>query len=405
MSKTYVYKAKTAAGQILNGQIIADSPSAVASFIREKGHYVLQIQEEKRKKNLTDFLSYFSTVKTKELAIFCRLFSTMSGAGISFVNCLSILQEQTENPKLRQALGDVYKRIREGESLAQAMGNHPSVFPPIMVGMIDAGETGGVLDKVLNRLAILFEKEYKMQEKIKSAMTYPMVVMFMAVVAVIFIVTFVLPKFTPMLLAAKIEIPLPTRILLNISHFMQENWPLFVILMTGIIGVLSLAYKRPAIRYKIDQMVYFLPVFGGLMKKVSIARFANTLGILLKSGVPVITAFDMVKKIINNSKMLRVLTEAQLSVRSGATIAVPLQNSQIFSPMVVQMIRIGEESGELDDMLEKISDFYELEVDETVARLSSLIEPFLIAFLGIVIGSIVLAVLLPMIETVTHVGG
>lgn len=402
MSKTYLYKAKNSRGEIFSGQIIADTPSAVATFIRNKGYYVLQIREEKTR--LLDIINNCCSVKTKDLALFCRLFSTMSGAGISFVNCLNILHQQTENPKLKRALTDVYKRIREGESLAQAMNNHSSIFPTIMIGMIDAGEMGGVLDKVLHRLAILFEKEYKLEEKVKSAMIYPLTVCLLSIVSIVFIITFVLPQFTPMLQSAKVEVPLITRILLSLSVVMQGYWiQILLSLFTLLLG-LSMLYKLPNIRYKIDQLVYIIPVFGELMKKVAIARFASTFGILLKSGVPLIASFDLVKKMVRNRKMLDVLTEAQLSVHSGNAIALPLQNSKIFSPMVVQMISIGEESGELDSMLEKISEFYELEVDETFARLSSLIEPFLIVFLGLIIGGIVISVLIPMIEAVTHMG-
>ncbi|MEN6567055.1 MAG: type II secretion system F family protein, partial [Veillonellales bacterium] len=232
MAKTFAYRAKDATGQLLTGTIVADSQSAVAAFIRGKGYYVTNIREHKENISLKAYCDRFRRVSQKELAIFCRQFATMAEAGLSFVTCIHVLYQQTANAKLKAALQDVDRKIQEGESLAQSMAVHPDVFPEIMVGMIEAGELGGVLDTVLDRLALHFEKEYKMNEKVKSAMAYPAVVMTMAGLVVVFVLTFVLPTFMKMFDNMKVQLPLPTRILLSVSGFIQDFWP-FILLFLG----------------------------------------------------------------------------------------------------------------------------------------------------------------------------
>jgi type IV pilus assembly protein PilC len=404
MAKTFSYRAKNLTGQLLSGTIVAENQGAVAAFIREKGYYVTNINEKKESKLSHELLKRLQRVKVKDLAIFCRLFSTLVGAGISFSNCLEILQQQTENIKLKAAISDVYKNVREGESLAASMRDHPGIFPAIMAGMIEAGETGGVLEQALSRLAILFEKEYKTMEKIKSAMTYPMVVLVMAVLAVGFILTFVLPSFLKLFAATKMELPLPSRLVIGLSSFLQNEWMLLLGLLIFFGFGTSMLYRKPAIKILADRMLLNLPVFGMLLRKVAIVRFAQTLGTLLRSGLSILLALDMAKKASTNFAMIEVLEKAQIHVRAGESLVAPLRASKIFTPMVVHMVTIGEEAGELDKMLDKIADFYESEVDDMVLRLSSLIEPILIGVLGVVIGGILLSVMLPMIESVTTVG-
>ncbi|GBG54885.1 secretion system protein [Sporomusaceae bacterium FL31] len=404
MAKTFAYKAKDRAGQPLTGTIVAESEAAVAAFIRDKGYYITLIKEQRPKQSISASFDRLKTVKTKDLAILCWQFATMINAGMSLITSLNTLIEQTDHSKLKSALSDILKKVQEGEGLSQAMADHPNIFPTLMINMIEAGEVGGVLDEVLSRLATHYEKEHKMNEKVKSAMTYPMVVLSMAALAVAFILTFVLPTFMKLFDSMKAELPLPTRILLMISGFMQNYWPFLIVLVGILLFSLTYAYKQPKYRILIDPFMLQLPVFGMLTKKVAIARFSRTFGTLLRGGVPIISALEVVKKTTDNMVIMNSLSAAQTSIREGLGLATPLGTSKIFTPMVIQMVAVGEETGELDKMLDKIADFYESEVDDTVSRLSSLLEPILIGGLGIIIGLIILAIALPMFDVATHIG-
>ena len=404
MAKTFLYQAKDRSGQLLTGTILAENENAVAAFIRGKGYFVTNIKRKNEASSLSGIIKNLQRITSKDLAVFCRQFSTMVDAGLSLIACLNILIEQTYNSRLKLALQDIYRKVQEGESLSKSMQDHPRVFPSLMVSMIEAGELGGVLDDVLNRLAVHFEKEHKMNEKVKSAMTYPIVVIIMAVLVVVFILTFVLPTFMHMFEQMKVELPLPTRILLATSGFVTNNWLLLLVFFVALGLGFTILYKRPKAKQYIDKVILYLPVFGMLLRKIAIARFSRTLGTLIRGGVPIISALEVVKKTTANTSMISALTSAQASVREGLGLSTPLGASSIFTAMVVQMIAVGEETGELDKMLDKIADFYENDVDDVVSRLSSMLEPLLIAFLGIVIGLIVISVALPMFDAITAVG-
>lgn len=404
MAKTFTYKAKDRTGQVLAGTILAEHEAAVAAYIRDKGYFVTQIKEQRQQSALQDLLQSLTHVGIKDLSVFCRQFATMIDAGMSMIACLNVLIEQTYNPKLKKALQDVYKKVQEGETLSHAMSEHDRIFPTLMVSMVEAGELGGVLDIVLNRLATHFEKEHKLNEKVKSALTYPAVVISMAFLSVTFILTFVLPTFTKLFEDMKVELPLPTRILLMISGFLREyGIVLAALLLLAAFGFRFIA-RRPDVKLLLDQLILRLPVFGMLWRKIAIARFSRTLSTLVRGGVPIISAIDVVKKTTANSNMTRALTSAQASIREGLGLATPLGASSVFTPMVIQMVAIGEETGELDKMLEKIADFYENDVDDIVGRLSSMLEPLLIGFMGVVIGLIVISVVMPMFDAISVVG-
>lgn len=404
MAKTFAYRARDSAGKLLTGTIVADSQSAVAAFIREKGYYVTNIREKEERGLFKYSFNRYRRVSLKDLALLCRQFATMSEAGLSFVNCVNILQQQTGNAKLKAALQDIDRKIREGSSLTQAMANYPDVFPDIMRGLIEAGELGGALDTILDRLAMHFEKEYKMNEKVKSAMTYPAVVMTMAVLVVIFVLTFVLPTFMKLFEGSKIQLPLPTRILLAVSGFIQDFWPFLLLLLGAVAAAFWFMYQKPRVKMQLDRLVLRLPVFGLLTRKVVIARFSRTMGTLLRGGMPILNALEVAKKTTGNISMMKALASAQNSVRQGLGLSAPLSASNLFTPMMVQMVAIGEESGELDKMLDKVADFYESDVDDMVSRLSSLIEPVMIAVLGVIVGTIIISIVLPMFDAVTAVG-
>ncbi|MEG6584049.1 type II secretion system F family protein [Dendrosporobacter sp. 1207_IL3150] len=403
MAKTFAYKAKDRSGQLLSGTIVAENQAAVATFIREKGYFITQIKEQKSKKSLIASINNLKPVKLKDLAVVCWQFSTMINAGMSLITALNTIIEQTDHPKLKDAFKDVLKKVQEGESLSHAMSDHPKIFPNLMINMIEAGEVGGVLDEVLARLATHYEKQYKMNEKVKSAMTYPAVVLTMAALAVAFILTFVLPTFMKMFEGMKTELPLPTKILILLSNFMQNYWPVLLLLVVAIILGLVYLYKIPKYRGHVDSLSLRLPVFGILIKKIAIARFSRTFGTLLRGGVPIITALEVVKKTTDSIPIVNALTTAQISIREGLGLSTPLGSSNIFTPLVIQMVAVGEETGELDKMLDKIADFYESEVDDSVNRLNSLLEPILIGVLGVIIGAIVISVALPMFDVITTV--
>ena len=404
MAKTFAYTAKDLNGQLMTGSILADNEHAVAIHIREKGYFITKIIEADGDSSFSTFMENFKSISLKEISILCRLFSTMIDAGLPLVSCLNVLIEQTDNPRMKKALQDVYKKVKEGETLSRSLSDHPRIFPGLMINMVEAGEVGGVLDDVLGRLASHFEKEHKMNEKIKSAMTYPAVVSGMAMLAVVFILTFVLPTFVQMFDNVHKELPLVTRILLAISSLLRNYAPVFLVGIIASVYGLKVAYRREDTRKIIDSWTLRLPIVGMLSRKIGIARFSRTLSTLLHGGVPIITALSVVQKTIGNLMMMEALEQAQSGIKEGLGLAATLAHSKVFTPMVVQMVSIGEESGALDKMLEKIADFYESDVDDVVSRLSSIIEPVIIGGLGVVIGVIIMAIMIPMFDIMSGGG-
>lgn len=401
MAKTFVYRAKDRTGQLIEGTLVADSQMTVANFVRNQGYYVTQVKEQGFQFNL-EALMALGPVKIKDLAVFCRQFATMMDAGLSMIACLNILIDQTYNPRLKKSLKEVCKKVQEGQSLSKSMEEETGVFPTIMISMINAGEVGGVLDIVMDRLAIHFEKEHKLNEKVKSAMTYPAVVIVMAIMSITFILTFVFPTFVRMFDNMQVELPLPTRILLGISGFLRDYWLLLIPLIIASVYGASLVYKKPEYKKIIDPVLIRLPIFGTLWRKIAIARFSRMLSTLIRGGVPIITALDVVKKTADNTQLIAALSNAQDSIKEGLGLAAPLGASIVFTPMVVQMVSVGEETGELDKMLEKVADFYESDVDDMVSRLSTLLEPILIGVLGVIIGLMIISIVLPLFDIVTN---
>ncbi len=389
---------------MLAGSILADNESAVAIHIREKGYFITQIKEQNSTNSISAIFDKFRTVNLKEIAVFCRLFSTMIDAGLSLVTCLNVLIEQTNDLRMKNALQDVYKKVKEGETLSRALSDHPLIFPSIMINMVEAGEVGGVLDEILGRLANHFEKEHKMNEKLKSAMTYPTVVSGAAVLAVTFILTFVLPTFVQMFDNINKELPLLTRLLLNFSNFLRNYAPFIIIALVASFLSMRVSYRKDQFRIVIDTLILRLPIICMLSRKIGIARFSRTLSTLLHGGVPIITALDVVQKTIGNLNMTTALLHAKNDIKEGVGLAVSLAQSKVFTPMVIQMVSIGEESGELDKMLEKIADFYENEVDDLLNRLSSMLEPIIIVVLGMIIGVIMVAIMTPLFDIMTGAG-
>lgn len=402
MAKNYQYQARDRTGQVINGTMVADDERAVAAFIRDKGYFVTRITEGGGASSRQNLSEMFVTVGIKDLSIMCHQFSTMVDAGLSMITCLNFLIDQTGNSKLKRALEDVYQKVQGGESLSHALERHPNVFPSIMVGMVEAGELGGVLDDVLSRLAVYFDKQQKLNQRVKSAVSYPVAVVAIAILSISFIFVFVLPTFTKMFVDFRVELPLLTRVLLAISDLLRHYglW-LFGGFVASLYG-LALAYRQPRGRLFLDSIVLQLPIFGMLWRKIAIARFSRTLSTLVRGGVPLLSAIDAVKKITGNMTMIRALDTAQQNIQQGAGLAAPLAASRMFTPMAIHMVSIGEETGELDKMLEKVAEFYENDVDDTANNLSSILEPLLIGGLGIVIGIIVIGIMAPIFDILTQ---
>ena len=402
MAKTYEYTARDVSGQLITGNIIAENEDAVAAFICHKGYYVTGIREKKRSVFLSMFQD-FRQITLRELSILCRQFATMFAAGVPLISCLKVLIEQTYHYKLKEALKEILIKVQEGEQLSAAMSCYPELFPEMMISAIEAGEIGGIMDSVLKRLALQFEKEYKLNEKIKTAATYPLAVMLIAFASFLFILIFVLPTFLTLYEGMNLEVPLPTRILLTISSFITGHLLLLLGLTLLVVYTSIMSFKNPRGRRFLDSILLKIPVLGLLLRKTAIVRFSRTFAALIKGGVPIVGALQVAKKTTGNLYMTAALTVVQENLQAGANLSRPLKALKIFPPMVVQMIAIGEETGELDQMLEKIAEFYDNEVEDTIARFSSMLEPLFICLLGVIVGSLIIAVILPLFEVITNI--
>jgi len=397
MATSFAYKVRTKEGRVLEGKMEAAGEGAVASRLRQQGMTPIQITKDSKASLKMEIRIREPKVKLKDLAIFSRQFATMINAGLSLLRTLNILSEQTENPTLAKTVGLLRDDIERGSSLSAAMSKYPKVFSKLFVSMVKAGETGGQLDIVLNRVADGLESDYKLRQKVKSAMTYPVVVAVIAGGLVVVMLLFVVPTFAGMFDDLGGELPLPTKILLAISQQAKFLVPIgFVLSIVGFIAHKRLKASSANYRLRFDTVLLKIPVFGDLFRKVALSRFSRTLALLLRAGVPVLQALDIVSDSTGNEVLARASQDVKESVRSGESMASPLENHKVFPPMVVQMISVGEDTGAIDAMLDKISDFYDQEVEATTEALTSLIEPIMIAVLGGIVGAMVIALYMPM---------
>ena len=397
MADSYAYRVRTKEGRVISGQMEADGEAAVASRLRAQGLVPVQITKEAGTNLKKEITILPKKVKLKDLAVFSRQFATMINSGLSLLRTLNILSEQTENPKLAETIGALRDDVERGSSLSAAMSKHPKVFNDLFVAMVRAGETGGQLDTVLNRVADNLEADYKLRQKVKSAMTYPIVVAGIAVLLVTVMLLFVVPTFAAMFTDLGGELPLPTKILLALSQ--AAKWLVPLLIVASIVGYILYKRGRKAnagFRLRADKLKLKIPIFGDLFLKVAISRFTRTLGLLLRAGVPVLQALDIVSGTTGNEVLARATADVKESVRSGESMAAPLTRHPVFPPMVVQMISVGEDTGQIDEMLDKVSDFYDQEVESTTEALTSLIEPIMIAILGGIVGSMIIALYMPM---------
>lgn len=399
MAETYAYRVRTKDGRVVTGSMEASGEGAVASRLRAQGLIPVQINKEAKVSAKTEIHILPQKVKLKDLAVFSRQFATMINSGLSLLRTLNILSEQTENTLLAKTIGQLRDDVERGSSLSGAMSKHPKVFSNLFVAMVKAGETGGQLDTVLMRVADNFEADYKLRQKVKSAMTYPVVVAGIAGLLVTVMLLFIVPTFANMFTGLGGELPLPTKILLVLSQAAKFLVPLGIILsITGFIAYKKAHKANASFRLTADKTKLKIPIFGDLFQKVAVSRFTRTLALLLRAGVPVLQALDIVGDSTGNEVLARSAADVKESVRSGETFAGPLSKHDVFPPMVVQMISVGEDTGALDSMLDKISDFYDQEVESTTEQLTSLIEPIMIAVLGGIVGAMVIALYMPMFK-------
>lgn len=406
-TRNWTYQARDGAGKLVKGKVEAGTESAAIDRMRTMGLSPVKVTEAAANTGLNREIEIGggSRVGLKDLAVLSRQAATMVSAGLSLLKTLNILAEQTENKKLKTTLGAVARDVEVGFAFSDALGKHPRVFPPLMVNMIRAGEIGGFLDGALDTIAMNYEKEAKLRDQIKSAMTYPVMVLIMSVVAVIIMLTFIVPIFEEMFAGFGSELPLPTMMLVWLSKAMVFVVP------AGIIGGIAFAIWWNAnkhterVRKFVDPLKLRLPIFGKLIGKIAITRFCRNLADMVKAGVPILQALNIVGEASGNWVIEQAAHSIANSVRVGKSISGPLSEEKVFPPMAAQMIAVGEDAGALDTMLSKVADFYDDEVKATTESLTSIIEPLLIAFLGVVVGGMVIALYMPIFSMINVVGG
>jgi type IV pilus assembly protein PilC len=399
MAETFQYKVRDKAGNMVTGTLVADNELLVLQRLREMGYTPLEVGKEKKGLNLEINIRK-PKVKLKDLAVFSRQFATMINSGLPILRALAILAEQTTHKLLAETLTQCRMDVEQGSSLSGAMQKHPKVFNDLYVSMVKSGEMGGSLDTTLLKLASLLEREVHLRGKIKSAMTYPVAVVGLVILIMGAMLLFVVPQFKGIYEQLGGQLPLPTRVLLVLSDAFKKFWWMFLVL-TFVARFLLRRYKATESgRTRIDALKLRVPVFGSLFHKTALSRFSSTLAMLLSAGVPILQAFDIVSDTVNNKIISKAVVDVQASVREGESIAKPLSKHSVFPPMVVQMIAVGEETGQVDTMLEKVAQFYDQEVEASVDALTSLIEPLLIAVIGGFVGAAVIALYMPMFNII-----
>jgi len=403
VASTYSYQVRDRAGKLISGELEAESQGAVAQKLRQMGFAPIKIEESGAGKGMSTELKipgFGGKVKLKDLAIFSRQFATMINSGLSLLRAMMILADQTENPKLQEVIKVIASDVESGKSLSAALAEHEKVFPKLYVAMVRAGETAGMLDKVLINVAESLEADVKLRGKIKAAMTYPVIVFVLAILLTGVMLIFIVPVFVAMFEDLGGDLPLPTAILMGASNFLTSPIGLLIFIggPIGAFQVLKLVRANPQGRYALDKFKLRVPVFGDLFHKIALTRFSRNLGTLLKAGVPILQALEITSDTVNNGEIAKALNEVRDSVREGESMAVPLGRYEVFPPMTVQMIAVGEETGAIDTMLEKIAEFYDQEVESTTESLTALMEPLMIAVLGGIVGSMVIALYMPIFK-------
>lgn len=400
----FKYVGRTERGFLKRGTIQSKSRNQAIIDLRAKGIQPREVTETKPTIFNKDISIGFNSVKQQDFIIYCRQFATLIRAGISILDATNILAHQTDSKGLSKVLQEVEDEIREGRSFSDAIAHHPKVFPPIFIHMIQAGEMTGNLDDTLDRLATYFEKQYNLKKKIQSTLAYPVILVFVIIAVVIFLMLSIIPNFTSMFEQFGSELPVITQWVVNMSNFIRESWWIALLCVVGIIGTFTYFFKQnKSFHYSVHAALLKTPIFGSLLQKAAIARMTRTLSSLFSSSVPILQSLGIVEKVVGNPVIGKVILEARDNLESGNSLSEPLKQSWVFPPLVAHMTAIGEETGSLDFMLEKIADFYEEDVDRTVDTLQSLIEPIMIIALAVVVGFIVLSIMIPMLSIFTEI--
>jgi type IV pilus assembly protein PilC len=387
---------------MLSGEFLTENKQELINHLRKRKIIITTIREKPKEISMSFGLK--NRITTRDLGVFTRQFATMINAGLPMVQCLDILSSQMDKPSFKKIVSDVMYDVEAGSTLAEALRKQPC-FSDLFVNMVEAGEAGGILDVILNRLAVYLEKADALMKKVKGAMTYPAVVMTVCLGASIFMLIFIIPTFAAMFKDFGGELPLPTKIVMGLSDFLRANWYLLAGAAVGCFIGLKRYYKTTAGRYRIDRIVLKMPILGDVIRKSAVARFTRTLGTLVSSGVPILNGLEITARTSGNKVIEEAVLKTRTSISEGNTIAEPLRECGVFPPMVVQMIGVGEQTGALDEMLEKVADFYDSEVDTAVSALTSIIEPVMIVVMGTIVGGMLIAMYLPMFKLVTVVSG
>ena len=402
---TFAYVGRSKAGSIKKGELVAKTRDEAVEHLRKQSVVVTSLDEKAAKEGFN--ISFGTGLTDKDLVAFTRQFGTMINAGLPLIQCLEILSTQSENAALRKCIQEVKGHVEGGATFSDALRRHPKIFDDLYVNMVHAGEVGGLLDTILNRLSKHIEKAMKLKSQIKSAMVYPAAIVSIAAVVITVLMIWVIPVFEKMFFEmsnGKMALPGPTQLVIDLSNFLQANWYFILGAIVGSVVGIKKYYKTAQGRLAIDKLMLKLPVIGDLIRKAAVAKFTRTLGTLLSSGVPLLDALTICAKTSGNKVVENALLDAKVSISGGKTISEPLAKSGTFPKMVTHMISVGESTGALDSMLGKIADFYEEEVDQAVTNLTALLEPMMMVFLGVTVGFIVVAMYLPIFTMASAIG-
>ena len=380
---------------------IAESKAEVIDYLKKNNYVIINIDKDRGSINLNRLNR--KKIKSKDLAVFCKQLYAMLKAGVTIVSSLEILKQQTENKNLAKIIGRMYEDLQKGNTFSEVLARHQGVFPSIFISMVEAGEISGNIDIIMDRLANHFEKEYKIENKIKSAMIYPIILAIVSIVVVTFLLTTIMPTFVDMYSSSGVELPRITQIMISMSETIKNYWYIILAVIAVIVLLISSLGKKPEIRLKEDYYKLQIPVVKNLLLKVATSRFTRTLSTLIGSGVPLLQALDAVSGVTGNTYIGSKILEAKEDVRKGAALSQPLRQQGLFPPMVHSMVKIGEDSGSLEEILDKTADFYDEEVETAITRLTTMLEPLMIILMAIIIGFIVIAMVMPMFDMVSTV--
>ena len=399
---TYQFKAISATGQNIEGKDTAASRAEILQRLREKQQYPLTV-EEVIEKDIKD-MKIFGRVKTKQIAVFCRQFYTMMNAGVTVVNSLDILRQQVEHRRFKESIQILYEDVQKGATFSEALEKQPHIYPSLLIHMAGAGEASGSLDTVMQRMSVHYEQEFKINNKIKSAMVYPAILSVVSIIVVIFLLTVVMPTFVSMFEGSGVPLPLPTRILIGISNFLQRFWWVLAILAGVFVYLTRRIGTTPGGRKMYDRWKLRLPLYKSLSTKIVSGRFCRTMSTMLSSGIPLMVSLESVAGAVGNTVVGEGILSVREDVRKGVALSIPIRRTGLFPPMVDNMIKIGEESGTLDDILDKTANFYDEEVEVEIQRLLTFVEPGMIIIMGVIIGFIVISMMMPMFNLAATIG-